>query len=70
MFTETEVLPAAWLEGTVHVSYEDCSGVCQETSGTLLAFCPFGPVLDVGGTQTVISWYRIVLCELVEEGAA
>ena len=60
-------LPEAWLEETLHVSYLDySSGGYQETSGTLLDFCPFGPVLDVGGTQTVISWYRIVLCELVE----
>ena len=66
MFTETEPLPAAWLGETVHVTYEGCSGDCQEASGTLLEFCPFGPVMDVGGTQTVICWYRIVLCDLVE----
>jgi hypothetical protein len=61
------MLPSAWLGGTLSVSYEDCSGGCQETSGTLLDLCAEGPVLDVGGTQTVISWYRIVLCELVED---
>jgi hypothetical protein len=60
-------LPSAWLEGTLRVTYVDCSNFgCQETSGTLLELYPFGPLLDVGGTQTVIPWDRIVLCELVE----
>jgi hypothetical protein len=66
-FTEPALLPSAWLEGTLHVTYEDCYPGCQETSGALLDFYPFGPLLDVGGTQTVISWDRIVLCELVED---
>jgi len=61
------MLPSAWLESTVHIYYEDCDVSCQETSGTLLDLCAEGPVLDVGGTQTVISWNRIVLCELVED---
>jgi hypothetical protein len=61
------MLPSEWLEMTVHITYEDCDGGCQETSGLLSAFCAQGPVLEVGGTQTVISWYRIVLCELVED---
>jgi hypothetical protein len=28
---------------------------------------PAGPVLNVGGAKTLISWDRLVLCELVED---
>jgi hypothetical protein len=61
------LLPSTWLGGTLRVSYVDCRGAGQETSGILLDLYPAGPVLSVGGTKTLISWDRLVLCELVED---
>src|SRR5687768_13452968 len=61
------LLPSTWLERTLKVAYMDCYGSGQETSGTLLDFYPAGPILNVAGARTLISWDRLVLCELVED---
>jgi hypothetical protein len=61
------LLPSTWLERTVRVSYTDCYGSGQETTGTLLDLYPAGPVLNIGGAKTLLSWDRLVLCELVED---
>jgi len=61
------LLPSTWLERGLRVSYVDCYGAGQETSGTLLDLYPAGPVLNVAGAKTLISWDRLVLCELVED---
>jgi hypothetical protein len=51
----------------LRVAYVDCRGAGQETSGTLLDLYPAGPVLNIGGARTLLSWDRLVLCELVED---
>ena len=61
------LLPSTWLERTLKVEYTDCYGSGQETSGTLLDCYPAGPVLSLAGAKTLISWDRLVLCELVED---
>ena len=61
------LLPSTWLERTLKVAYTDCYGSGQETSGTLLDLYPAGPILSVAGAKTMISWDRLVLCELVED---
>jgi hypothetical protein len=61
------LLPSTWLQRSVRVSYVDCRGAGKETSGTLLDLYPAGPVLNIGGAKTLLSWDRLVLCELVEE---
>jgi hypothetical protein len=61
------LLPSTWLERTLKVAYTDCYGSGQETSGTLLDLYPAGPVLNIGGAKTLLSWDRLVLCELVED---
>jgi len=61
------LLPSTWLERTLKVSYTDCYGDGQETSGTLLDLYPAGPVLNIGGVKTMLAWDRLVLCELVED---
>jgi hypothetical protein len=33
----------------------------------LLDLYPAGPVLNIGGAKTLLSWDRLVLCELVED---
>jgi hypothetical protein len=55
------LLPSTWLERTLKVVYTDCYGSGQETSGTLLDFYPAGPILNVAGAKTLISWGRLVL---------
>jgi hypothetical protein len=61
------LLPSTWLERTLRVQYVDGFGVGQETSGTLLDLFPAGPVLNIKGAKTCLSWDRLVLCELVDE---
>jgi hypothetical protein len=61
------LLPSTWLQRTLKVAYTDCYGGGQETSGTLLDLYPAGPVLNIGGAKTLISWDRLVLCEMVED---
>jgi hypothetical protein len=61
------LLPSTWLERTLRISYVDCYGSGQESSGTLLDLYPAGPVLNIGGAKTLISWDRLALCELVED---
>jgi hypothetical protein len=61
------LLPSTWLERTLKVAYVDASGAGVETSGTLLDLYPAGPILNIGGAKTLISWERLTLCELVED---
>ncbi len=61
------LLPSTWLERTLRVSYVDCCGSGQETSGTLLDLYPAGPVLNLNGAKTLISWDRLAVVELIED---
>jgi hypothetical protein len=61
------LLPSTWLKRTLRVQYVDGFGAGVETSGILLDFYPAGPVLNVGGAKTLLTWERLVLCELVED---
>jgi hypothetical protein len=61
------LLPSTWLERTLKLEYVDCYGGGQEASGTLLDLYPAGPVLNIDGAKTLLSWDRLVLCELVED---
>ncbi len=61
------LLPSTWLERGLRVTYVDAFGAGVETSGTLLDLYPAGPVLSLAGAKTLISWDRLVLCELVAD---
>jgi hypothetical protein len=62
------LLPSTWLARTLKVAYTDCYGSGQETSGILLdLYYSAGPILNIGGAKTLLSWDRLVLCELVED---
>jgi hypothetical protein len=61
------MMPSTWLERTLKVAYTDCYGSGQETSGTLLDLYPAGPVLNIGGAKTLLSWDRLTVVELVED---
>jgi hypothetical protein len=60
------LLPSTWLNRGLRIQYTDFYGSGRETSGTLLDFYPAGPVLNIAGSRTMISWDALVLCELVE----
>ncbi len=62
------MLPSTWLTRPVRVEYTsagDNGSATTTTSGVLLDWFPFGPVLNIGGARTALSWERIVLVELV-----
>ena len=61
------LLPSTWLNRTLRVAYTDCHGSGVETGGTLLDLYPAGPVLSLNGAKTLISWDRLVLCELIND---
>ena len=61
------LLPSTWLERTLRIEYAGAKGEARETTGALLDLYPAGPVLNVGGAKTLISWDRLVLAELVED---
>ena len=61
------LLPSTWLERTLKLEYVDGFGAGVETSGVLLDFFPAGPVLNIGGVRTLLSWDRLVLAQLVED---
>jgi hypothetical protein len=61
------LLPSTWIERTLRVSYVDCYGGGQETSGTLLDLYPTGPILNLNGAKALISWDRLAVVELIED---
>jgi hypothetical protein len=61
------MLPSTWMQRTLRVQYLDAYGDGQETSGTLLDFFPAGPVLNISGAKTLISWDRLAVVELAED---
>jgi hypothetical protein len=61
------LLPSTWLERTLKLEYVDGFGAGACASGVLLDFFPAGPMLHIDGVKTLISWDRLVLCELVED---
>jgi hypothetical protein len=61
------LLPSTWMERTLKLEYVDAFGSGVQTSGTLLDLYPAGPILNVAGAKTLISWDRLTLAELVED---
>ena len=61
------LLPSTWLYRSVRVEYADALGLRVETSGTLLDLYPVGPILNLAGVKTLVSWDRLGLVELVED---
>jgi hypothetical protein len=61
------LLPSTWISRAVKVEYTGSMGELRETSATLLDTFPFGPVLNIAGAKTCLSWDSLVLVELVED---
>ena len=60
-------MPSTWISRSLRVSYVGADGKAQETTGVLLDWCPIGMLVLVAGAKTLLSWDRLVLCELVED---
>ena len=60
------LLPSAWLNRTLHLEYVGASSEAQETTATLLDWCPIGLLLNIAGAKTLLPRERLVLCELAE----
>jgi hypothetical protein len=58
------MLPSTWLGRTLTCEYTDASGKAATTTGTLLDWCPAGPVLLHAGARTILAWDRLVPIEL------
>jgi len=61
------LLPSTWVDRTVRAAYVDCRGAGQETSGVLLDVYPFGPVLNLSGEKTALSWDCLRAVTLVND---
>ena len=60
------LLPSTWLNRSLRIECQDGYGVA-ETTGVLLDVFPFGPVLNIAGAKTILSWDRLCLVELTED---
>ena len=60
------LMPGSWVSRAVRCEYRDGDGRGQTLSGKLLDLYPAGPVVGANGCRMLISWDRLVLCELVE----
>jgi hypothetical protein len=50
------MLPPTWVSRSVKVAYVDAHGFGQESTAALLDWCSMGPVLNLAGERTVLSW--------------
>jgi hypothetical protein len=61
------LVPATWLQRTVRISHTAADGSERESRGTLIDLYPFGPVVNILGSKTMISWDRLAVLELIED---
>jgi len=59
------MLPSTWLQRELRLEYIGADDKANTTTGVLLDWFPAGPVLNVGGARTLVSWDRIALIELI-----
>ncbi len=58
------MLPSTWLGRTLRIEYVGPDSKAATTTGTLLDWCPVGPILLLAGARAIVGWDRIVLVEL------
>lgn len=59
------LLPGTWLNRELRIEYIDAAGKATTTTAVLLDWFPFGPVLNMSGTRSLVAWERVTLIELV-----
>lgn len=60
------MVPSTWIDRELRLEYVAADGKARETAAVLLDWCPVGLLVSVAGAKTLLSWDRLVLCELVE----
>ena len=58
------MLPSTWLGRGLKCEYVAADGHAATATGTLVDWCPVGPVLLLAGSRCVLAWERLVLIEL------
>ena len=58
--------PSTWIEREIRVEHT-VGGAVRETTGTLADLYPAGPILNVAGQRTLISWDTLAVVELVAD---
>jgi hypothetical protein len=58
------LLPSTWQGRSLKVEHL-VGGAVRETTGVLADLYPAGPILNVGGVRTLISWDTLATVELV-----
>jgi hypothetical protein len=62
------LLPSTWTGRTLKIEYTAADGLPVTTTGALLEYFPFGPVLrSSGGERWALAWDRISTIELQED---
>ena len=61
------MVPSTWIDRTLRVEYVGAAGDAKETSAIFLDWTPAGLLLNIAGAKTLLSWERLVLCELQED---
>ena len=61
------MLPSTWLNRTLRCEYVGADGKAAAVAAVLLDWCPVGMLVDISGGKTLLSWDRLVLCELQED---
>jgi hypothetical protein len=61
------MLPATWTGRSVRVEYVGAGGEPVATGGTLLDWCPVGPILNIAGAKTCLAWDALRVIELQED---
>jgi hypothetical protein len=61
------MLPSTWIDRTIRLEYVGAAGDVRETTATFLDWTPVGLLLNIAGAKTLLSWERLVLCELQED---
>ena len=61
------MLPSTWVGRSLRLEYSGPAGEMRETSATLLDWCGMGPIFNIAGARTVLSWDVVTVIELVED---
>lgn len=60
------LLPSTWIKRELVIEHV-VGGAVRESRGTFLDWTPVGPILNVGGSRTLISWDTLATVELVAD---
>ena len=62
-----DMLPSSWTGRALRLEYMNGTGEPHSTTAVLLDIFPFGPVMNIAGAKTLLSWDCLIMLELVED---